>query len=72
MVEVFRRRVIKLVVQRELLNGDFARNLLSWRHSGFSIDNSVRILDESSRDSLAEYITRPPISLKKKIIIQKS
>jgi hypothetical protein len=33
--------------------------------SGFSIDNSVRILDESAQESLAEYIARPPISLKK-------
>ncbi len=45
MVEVFRRRVIKLLVERELLNVNFARNLLSGRYSGFSIDNSVRILD---------------------------
>jgi hypothetical protein len=30
--------VIKLLVQRELLNDDFARNLLSWKHSGFSPD----------------------------------
>jgi hypothetical protein len=65
MVEVFRHRVITLLVQRELLNEDFARNLLSWKHSGFSIDNSVRILDQSSQESLAEYIARPPISLKK-------
>jgi hypothetical protein len=60
MVEVFRRRVIKLLVQREILNDGFARNLLSWKHSGFSIDNSVRILDQSSQGSLAEYIARPP------------
>ena len=65
MTDLFRRRVIKLLVQRELLAEDFARNLLSWKHSGFSIDNSVRILDESSQESLAEYIARPPISLKK-------
>jgi hypothetical protein len=65
MTELFRRRVIKLLVQRELLNDDFARNLLSWKHSGFSIDNSVRILDEPAQESLAEYIARPPISLKK-------
>jgi hypothetical protein len=44
MVEVFRHRVITLLVQRKLLNEDFARNLLSWKHSGFSIDNSVREL----------------------------
>src|SRR6056297_549079 len=65
MVEVFRRRVIKLLVDHELLNENFARNLLSWKHSGFSIDNSVRILDESSRENLAQYLARPPISLKK-------
>ena len=29
------------------------------------MDNSVRILDQSSQESLAEYIARPPISLKK-------
>ena len=52
-------------MDRKLLNEDFAGNLLCWKHSGFSIDNSVRILDESSQESLAEYIARPPISLKK-------
>ena len=50
---------------RKLLAEDFAENLLSWNHSGFSIDNSVRMLDESSQDSLAEYIARPPMWLKK-------
>lgn len=32
---------------------------------GFSIDNSARILDKSEQETLAEYIARPPISLKK-------
>ena len=36
MTEIFRRRVIWLLVQKELLSDDFARNLLSWRNSGFS------------------------------------
>ena len=57
MAELFRRRVIQLLVGGELLNEDFARNLLSWKHSGFSIDNSVRILDESFQESLAELQT---------------
>ncbi len=57
MAELFRRRVIQLLVGRELLNEDFARNLLSWKHSGSSIDNSVRILDESFQESLAELQT---------------
>ncbi len=54
------RRVIKLLVTLKLLREDFARNLLSWKHSAFSIDNSVRMLDYSAQESLAEYIARPP------------
>ncbi|MCG8479254.1 MAG: transposase [Spirochaetales bacterium] len=65
MTELCRCRVITLLFERDVLNEDFARNLLSWKHSGFSIDNSVRILDRSSRKNLAGYIARPPISLKK-------
>ncbi len=65
MTEVFRRRVLALLVDRKVLNDLFARNLMSWKHSGFSIDNSVRILDHNTQESLSEYIARPPISLKK-------
>ncbi len=49
----------------ELLAEEFAQNLLSWKNSGFSIDNSVRLTDAKSKESLAEYIARPPLSLKK-------
>ena len=62
---LLRRRVIALLVAHKLLDRRFARNMLSWRHSGFSVDNSVRILDRGVQRSLAEYISRPAISLKK-------
>ncbi len=65
MTEYFRRIVLRFFIERKLIAEHFARNLLSWRHSGFSIDNSVRIIDESSREGLAQYIARPPVSLKK-------
>jgi len=65
MTQYFRRKVIWLFVERELINEEFARNLLSWKHSGFSIDNSVHILDRKSRESIGQYIARPPLSLKK-------
>ena len=65
MTEVFRRRLIWLLVEKELLAEDFAQNLLSWKNSGFSIDNSVCLTDAKSKESLAEYIARPPLSLKK-------
>jgi len=65
MTEYFRHSVLRFFTEKKLLTEQFAQNLLSWKHSGFSIDNSVRILDESSRDNLAQYIARPPISLEK-------
>jgi len=79
MTEYFRRIVLRYFAGKKLLTEQFARNLLSWKHSGFSpdawpsserserpgIDNSVRILDERSREDLAQYMARPPISLKK-------
>ena len=65
MTQVFQRRVITLLVDKQLLSVDFAENLLSWRHSGFSIDNSVRLTDARTQESLAQYISRPPVSLKK-------
>ena len=49
----------------DLLAEDFAIKLLGWKHSGFSIDNSVRILDREAQTNLEEYISRPPISPKK-------
>ena len=47
-----------------------ADNLLTWRHSGFSIDWSIRLLggSQKERENLAQYIARPPISLKKIIL----
>ena len=37
LAEVFRRRVIKLFVEKRLLDRSFALKLLSWKHSGFSM-----------------------------------
>ena len=51
MRELFRRLVIKLFVEKELMNESFSQNLLSWKHSGFSVDNSIKIHgnDDKSR-----------------------
>ena len=49
MTELFRRTCIKHFEDNKLINKDFAHNLLSWKNSGFSIDNSVRLF--SSDDS---------------------
>jgi hypothetical protein len=65
--EFYRQLVIKHFVDKKLINENFAQNLLSWKNSGFSIDNSVRIFssDGKAKEALAQYIARCPISLKK-------
>ena len=47
------------------LNPDFARKLLSWRQSGFSIQSGTHIYDQEARQALSQYIVRPPLSLEK-------
>ena len=70
MTQYLRRRMVKFFRQKKLLSADFAETLLRWRFSGFSIDNSARIAatDEQARQSLAQYIARPPLSLKKVVL----
>ena len=67
MTECFRRRVVKFFLDSELISQDMADNLLRWRHSGFSVDASILLPGGSSKEpeSLAQYLARPPISLKK-------
>jgi hypothetical protein len=65
--EVFRRRVMKLFIDGGLLDRSFALKILSWQHSGFSVDNSVPVpaWSRKARVNLSQYIIRNPISLQK-------
>jgi hypothetical protein len=61
----FRRRVIALFLRKNLITESFSEMLLRWRHSGFSVNNSVRMAgdDHKARVSLAQSIARAPLSL---------
>jgi len=52
-------------VTTSVIDGETVAMLKSWRHTGFSVDNSVRIEagDEAGMQRLIEYITRSPFSL---------
>jgi hypothetical protein len=62
--ECLRRRTIGLFLKLCLITQQFADTLLCWRHSGFSVDNSVRLDggDHHARQALAQYIARAPLS----------
>jgi len=62
--EIFRANVFKMLKKEGKINDDVINNLLSWRHSGFSVDNGVRIVkdDEEGQIALAQYILRNTLS----------
>lgn len=62
--ELFRGLVIRALVGARRLSEEFARKLLCWRHSGFSVyARQVVTADEPKRvERLARYLTRPPLA----------
>ena len=62
--QIFRRRVIKRLVDQGKLDEDVAAGLLAWRHSGFSAHNKIRAdaRDDAGLERLCRYLVHPPIA----------
>jgi hypothetical protein len=58
---------MRLLQEVGLLTEERIALLLSWRHSGFSVHNRVRVEPEGQSvvERRARYIMRPPISLER-------
>ena len=63
--ELWRRRVIGFFLKQELLDDSLAESMLGWQHSGFSVEAGTRVYDDAARQSLSQYIVRPPVGLEK-------
>jgi len=63
--QLFRRRVLQMLVRRRKLDEDTAASLLSWQHSGFSVHHQVKVDpgDTAGIERLARYLVHPPIAL---------
>ena len=63
--ELFRRRVLKMLVGCGKLDEDSAAGLLAWQHSGFSVHNTIRVEAEDAAgvERLCRYLVHPPIAL---------
>jgi len=61
----WQERVFALLLDAHKINDEIIGNMRTWKHSGFSVDNSVRIErgDKSGMQRLIEYISRCPFSL---------
>jgi hypothetical protein len=62
-----RRAVLEMLLADEAIDEDLVAKLLSWQHSGFSVDNQVRIeaSDAEGRQQIARYMIRASFSLDK-------
>jgi hypothetical protein len=60
MAEVFRRRVIAQFLECRLIDRSRAASMLSWPHSGFSIDGSIGLYagDQKAMERLARHDRR--------------
>jgi len=65
--EIFRAAVFSMLKEEGKITDEIIDKLMKWRHSGFNIDNGMRISrdDEKGRESVAQYILRNPFSIEK-------
>ena len=63
----FRKEVLALLPREGLVSEGLAATMLTWRHTGFSAHNSVRVhaRDAAGRRRIAQYMLRAPFSLEK-------
>jgi len=68
-VEFWQERVFALLLDEHKINGEIAGSMRGWKHSGFSVDTSVRIErgDKAGMQRLVEYISRCPFSLSRMV-----
>ncbi len=65
--ELFRAEVFKMLRREEKITDEIINLLMSWRHSGFSVHNGVRVKrdDEQGRENIGQYIIRNTFSIEK-------
>ncbi len=64
---LFRHKIFQLLKTQGILSDERIELLLSWRHTGFSVDNSVTVYpsDEQGLERLARYMIRSPVNLQR-------
>ena len=72
--DLFRAEVFKFLKKEGKITDELIRKLMAWRHSGFSIDNGVRIKrdDTKGREAIAQYIIRNVFNIKKVNFVEKT
>lgn len=72
--EIFRAKVLAMLREEGKIGDDAIGRLLTWRHSGFSVHNGVRVRrsDEEGRERIAQYIVRNTFSVEKMTYVKET
>ncbi len=62
---LFRAEVLRMLLGKDLITEAIVDNLLSWRHSGFSVHGAVQVEDRAGAVRLGRYMIRCPIVLER-------
>jgi hypothetical protein len=62
---LFRAELLRLLLDRGLITQEVIDNLLSWRHSGFSVHTDVCVTDRVCAARLGRYMIRCPVVLER-------
>ena len=65
MERLFRAEVLRLLRGKGLITQEVVDNLLSWRHSGFSVHGDVKVPDREAAARLGRYMIRCPVVLER-------
>jgi hypothetical protein len=69
--EIWQEKVFDLLLDACKIDLEVAANMRGWKHSGFNVDNSVRIEagDHAGMQRLVEYVSRCPFSLARMVTL---
>jgi hypothetical protein len=72
-VEIWQEKVFALLLDEHKITQEVVESMRSWKHSGFSVDNSVYVAkdDKEGMQRLIEYIARCPFSLTRMVSLTK-
>ena len=67
--KVFAATVFRMLLKEGMISKKLVEKMRSWKHSGFSVhcENPIKAVDEDSRKTLSEYISRAPFSLERMV-----
>ncbi len=60
---LFQAEVLRMLMDKGLIGEETVRNLLTWRHSGFSVHGAVRVEGRQGAARLGRYMIRCPLAL---------